>query len=306
MRKFLSIICIVVLLLASFSFQCFAENSTSSTVFLIHDHSDISSISCIRINKIKNAIRQQYNLRDSISIVIIGIDELEQSEMYGSWSSTYFNYNCYAYAIGYTDDFYDPGFTNPNHIITNSTTISTIAAYAKEDLQSSLSYSCVHVTSSMPDSNIVSGRSVICVRKQTNAVGGFCDYHFMKLTNDGWLHKPGSGAILHALSAPTYNTAWKMEGIGVFEIEGNYYICGYYIDDEDAYYDSELRYLTFGTTHTYSTTWVPYSSTEHRAYCHCGEYESELHDFVWVGRKQICSVCGYMYGGGGISPDSVD
>lgn len=134
---------------------------------------------------------------------------LVDNTLVGSWSSTYYNYNCYGYALGRTDIFRDPGcFSETNFSLTMS--ISEMADIVLADLNA-LGYSGVKVTSkpvSLPDA----WTQVICIRKNINNV----DYHFMKMASNlnTWRHKPGHTQILQWNYTSPGAKTWVAEYVG--------------------------------------------------------------------------------------------
>ena len=218
---------------------------------------------------------------------------LQYSTQYGSWNDSYLTYNCYAYALGRTDGFYKPGdFSEKTY--SESLSISTLADYVIADLHNSSStgYSlpCVWKSTSCPTyTSLRTGEYVICIRKDSQTP--YIDFHFMKLTSDGWLHKPAWSNPLKYIGNPSTTVDW----IG----EGSYLNTAYI--DTSLCYTGTIYYIHYASTHDYST-YVPYSSSYHRVYCDCSDYYTESHHFQFFGAKQICSDCGYMLGGGTIEP----
>ncbi len=108
---------------------------------------------------------------------------LQQSTPIGSWSDSYMNYNCYAYAIRRTTSDINPGsLSGRSYNIEMS--IETISSIICSDLNS-LGYSSYRSTSK--PSSIESNQYVICVRKSLD------DYHLMRGNTacTTWQHKPG-------------------------------------------------------------------------------------------------------------------
>ena len=66
--------------------------------------------------KVKNAVNNYYQRDNNQISRAVAAYTLQDSTVYGSWSESFLNYNCYAYSVGRTDDFYWPGkFSNvPN------------------------------------------------------------------------------------------------------------------------------------------------------------------------------------------------
>ncbi len=172
-------------------------------------------------NKLSRMLSDSYVLQDSIPV--------------GEWDSIYREYNCYAYVLDYTNDFYDPGSFSGSGPWHYSDSVSDSANKVKADLMSPLfSYDCVYVTSTRPI-NLSSDQSCICIRQ------GDIDFHFMKLEeeNDIWFHKPSSNQPLQYLYSPPGARIWTNE----------------YYDNEGAHppsttYYSDIYYIVYQSNHT--------------------------------------------------------
>ncbi len=153
-------------------------------------------------------------------------------------------YNCYAYALGRSDDFYSPGDFSDQDLILNSMIIYEIALMVKDDLKSStFNYQCVSVGLTRPNfDSLSSGQTTICVRKGDN--GYFYDFHFMKLfSSDAWRHKPGQTAILTYDYQPEHNVDWISETYD-----------GYNASTNSMIYYGNIYFLTFKSAHNYVST----------------------------------------------------
>lgn len=128
---------------------------------------------------------------------------LQNSNVIGSWSDSYLNYNCYGYAIGQTSKFVNPGYYSNNNFSMNLS-ISAMADLVVKDLDK-LGYNAYKTTTK--PSSLSSWEKVICIRK------GVDDYHFMKGNSTTyWTHKPGmSNPLSWKYSTPAYTT-WTNEG----------------------------------------------------------------------------------------------
>jgi len=219
---------------------------------------------------------------------------LQYSLQYGEWSDDYLFYNCYSYAIGRTSVWSLIGFTTTSPVTAENIddfSISQLANIVKMDLTSNtMGYYCTRITQYLPiESDLSSSQTLICLRK------GELDYHFMRLNDDGWIHKPGNTNLLKYNTIPSNSSIWTNE-----------YIDNYAIAHEGSTtYDSNIYYIIYATSHSY-TGWTAYSSTQHRRYCECGSYETEGHNFEYIGRRLVCSSCNYLYGGGTIEPNNID
>jgi hypothetical protein len=115
--------------------------------------------------------------------------------------------------------------------------IYEIALLVEDDLNL-LGNDCVKITSLRP-SSIQSDETAICLRK------GEFDYHFMKLSDNKWYHKPGLSHILQYKYLPTRSLIWSDERffMGVS-------FC------PDNYYDSDIYYIIYQENHIISYNWT--------------------------------------------------
>lgn len=163
-------------------------------------------------NAIKEAVNTYYGREtqsSSTGIMPLAVYELQDSVTVGAWDDNFLFYNCYAYALGYT---YLP--TNSNHFWPGdlsgggfdiSGTISEWADLTEEDLKAE-GYSCVYKTKSY--TNVMKyedTHAIICLRQCKGA-----DFHYMKLDDGLWYHKPGYTHVLQYLYAP-YEKDWTNE-----------------------------------------------------------------------------------------------
>ena len=127
---------------------------------------------------------------------------LQNSNVLGSWSDSYLNYNCYGYAIGQTSKFVNPGYYS-NSSFSMNLSISAMADLVVKDLDK-LGYNAYKTTTK--PSSLSSWEKVICIRK------GSSDYHFMKGNSTTyWTHKPGNtNPLSWKYSTPSYTT-WTNE-----------------------------------------------------------------------------------------------
>ena len=236
--------------------------------------------------QIVNAVNEYYGrkgitTKNSDAFFLRGLND---STILGTWSDSYYVYNCYAYAVGKTDDFYWPGMYHDVPNKTNfdiSKPISVLALHVKHDLLSShYSYNCVKITNTKP-SSFQTGQKCICIRKSTD------DFHFMKLSSNGnWLHKPSWTNPLKYKYVPSYSRAWTNEAYGKDPYTG---IMTYYPVYET--YNSYLRFITFQTNHTvnYGYTGESYHSGAFHYYKYgdiCQEC-GDVSNVVWI--KRPCS-----------------
>ena len=113
---------------------------------------------------------------------------LQDSTLYGSWSDSYMQYNCYAYALGYTNNFYLPGdFSHDNHVYSKTMTQTQVRDLVKQDLEAMGNHVIVTTTkpSQLPDQYY----KIIALR-----IAPWKDFHFMRPLDcsnlNVWVHKP--------------------------------------------------------------------------------------------------------------------
>ncbi len=204
--------------------------------------------------------------------------QLQYSQLYEWDQVTMPYYNCYAFAIGLTNSSYNPGsFSGGTYVHTDG--VYEVAQVVKADLQEGLGYSCVKVTSSRPTST-TGWENVIALRKDTTYDAGTNDYHFAKLTADGWLHKPGGTAVLKFNNAPTNAVDWILEG----------YQYGTYFTSAVTY-DSDIVYFSYKSTHNTSVrTWT--GEQYHSGKLHFYLYETVCVDCDAVlGTQWVSALC---------------
>lgn len=198
-------------------------------------------------NEIKNIVNLHYGVYNAKNYSLPeadGANQLQYSTLYGSWLSEYSGYNCYSYAIGETHPYdgvyrpYCPGDYNPQTAGDYSAdmTVAQLATLTVSDLKY-LGHSCVITTTSY--SNImeyVYEYDVICLRKDIHSA--IKDFHYMKWTPSGWLHKPGNTHVLVFDYLP-YEINWLAEGV---TREGRYI-------SENIYYTGTIHYFAFRSSH---------------------------------------------------------
>ncbi|MBQ7341373.1 MAG: hypothetical protein IJW41_04325 [Oscillospiraceae bacterium] len=194
---------------------------------------------------------------------------LQYSTKYDWDASTMPKYNCYAYVLGKTDKFYDPGdFSGGSY--NDEENVGELAALIEADLKEGLNKDCVKILTTLPSST--SGWSVIAARKDTthDSITGDNDFHVAMKDGSSWYHKPGGTAILKFNSAPSNSVAWTNEW---------YDSQGYH--DGFVEYESELRFILYKSEHgstTYKYTGQNYHSGTRHYYQYgdlcadCGKY----------------------------------
>lgn len=178
------------------------------------------------------------------------------------------DYNCYAYALGRTDGRYAPGgFCGES--CQNADSAYFYASLVKDDLQKTLGYNCVKIDSNLPTYSASSPwTAIIAVRGDFDEIAtSGRDFHFAKLTANGWLHKPGAGGILKFNEAPDDDVSWIAEYYNVETRD-----CGRLGYD----YESEIQYIYYKPNHTETYTGNNYHSgsrhyCQYRYTCGCSE-----------------------------------
>ncbi|HHU56291.1 MAG TPA: hypothetical protein GXZ48_06370 [Acholeplasmataceae bacterium] len=212
-------------------------------------------------NQIKTVILDYYNdvKEDSITIKTYSTYTLQDSIVYGPWNENYVHYNCYGYAINQTSKYVNPGYYS-NKPFSILLSIYNIALLVEDDLYA-LGYNCVKITSIRP-TTIQGDEKVICVRK------GNIDYHFMKLSDGVWYHKPGGTAILQYKYLPTKSRIWTNEhSFRNVSYPGT------------TTYDSDIYYILYNQNHTITSKWT--GQHYHSGKQHYYQFE------------RICKLCGY-------------
>lgn len=179
------------------------------------------------------------------------------------WNSYVTNFNCYAYALGKSDKFYDPGEFSGNTYNTISDDPVYAANLVKEDLYD-LGYECVSIKATCPTSNGI-WDSIIAVKVDTDFdCGYYNDYHFARLVGSDWRHKPAGTAILQFNSASTVDAnEWCNERI----INNTAY-------EPTIWYESDTIYICYSQDHTTTYTGNNYHSgnqhyCQYRYTCGC-------------------------------------
>lgn len=209
--------------------------------------------------------------------------QLQYNTWDGVWDDNYLNYNCYSYALGISDNRYNPGqFSNQNcnKFLIGIKSIDIIQQYVKDDL-SNRGYNCIQVqknTYTLPPT----GATLICVRNG-HAVGSNVetDYHFMKYQDGNWYHKPGTSAILKYDSIPDINVPWISEGVGRDGIAAMGNIT----------YDGDIYFISYRQNHSGVRY---YSQSYHKIDCDNCEYTKlEAHNMKEIKKMRMCTVCGF-------------
>lgn len=212
---------------------------------------------------------------------------LQDSTVYGSWSESYVNYNCYAYAIGRTE------WANPGNIsgaVTEDDTdtiaeasVNQLLGYIRTDLEH-IGYSNVIGYTACPSlTSIHAHRRLICIRKDTDEK---LDYHVMKYENGSWYHKPGSSNPLKYSYTPTTSMVWTNEA---------YF--RYITYAPTITYDSSIMFITYDLPHT-TIVYRPHSDTngvhKHIPECsECGRYTASATNCIYKGGSETCAICGW-------------
>ena len=204
--------------------------------------------------------------------------QLQDSTVVGDWNPLYKRYNCYAYALGRNDKPYLPGGFSGN-TYNESQSVTVLALHTKEDLQTSeLGYACVRLTSERPTTT-AANETCICIRK------GPSDFHYMRLKNGSWYHKPGGTQPLKYKGVPSTDRVWTNE----------------YKDDKgmhlpNTYYDSEIVYILYKQSHgTLTYTWTEehyHSGSMH--YYRYGHKCADCNDFAdttWISMPCTTGSC---------------
>ncbi|MBS6462773.1 MAG: hypothetical protein KH352_05175 [Ruminococcus sp.] len=205
---------------------------------------------------------------------IFGPNSKLKDSTFVSFNILMISYNCYAYALGFTDKFYYPGelsgYSILGYDLDNVHCMDALADMVKHDLTDVFGFSCVKIQNDCPTSvgiweNVIAARMETKYQK-TNMNEN--DYHFAKLTSDGWYHKPGRTGILKFKNAPSNSKVWTNEA----------YDAQYY--EPSTYYNTPLRFILYKRNHSDTTyTWT--GTHYHSGASHFYRY------------SYVCDGCGY-------------
>lgn len=183
---------------------------------------------------------------------------LQQSTLWSIPTNAY-SFNCYAYALGRSDDDYYPGYFSvgefePREI--DSITSSQLADRVIADLTQSYSLNkkCAYKTTVRPNyDDLASGQTAICVRKGTDLMGNG-DYHFARLFyeteyeyGDAWRHKPKMSYVLQFINYPSHSIPWVAE---IYQANGPK------LDEDGLTYSGTIYYIIFANNCSYSVVLV--------------------------------------------------
>lgn len=217
---------------------------------------------------------------------------LQYSDPLGSWQSEYYNYRCYSYSINAIDKWYDPGeiagITAANEDILALSFEEQIRR-VKADL-AALGFHCISETTICPGYYLKGeGFQAICYR---TTVGNVIqkDYHFMRMDNTYWSHKPATSQPLKYKHLPyEIEQGWNNERkIGSQIYEGKIFYTSEirYIK----YSIPELQYISYNQHGKYCPGCESYVSTEdcNLGYVYCGSLD--IGDFHHL----ACVECGHI------------
>lgn len=201
--------------------------------------------------EIKKAVNNYYGNMNGATTYASSSDggnSLKFNTLYGEWLDEYSTYNCYAYAIGYTnpqnyeDPHFYPGYFNPKtrDDFNIDDTVAQMAALTASDLMY-LGHSCVTYSTDYEDIlQYADTSNIICLRKMT--YDWISDFHYMKFSNSKWLHKPGITHVLK-LNSQAYENAWYAEAVNK---DGQYIESG-------VFYTGTIYYFAYKDSHTFTS-----------------------------------------------------
>lgn len=140
-------------------------------------------------NAVDEAVRKYYS--DPTPADYSRVDALSQSSLADAKYNEFIPSDCgsYAFVVDYwTNGMPYPGCTD-RRIWVDDRTIGEIANDVKNDLFY-IGYNCIKISNELPEAE---GRNIICVRKGTYE-DGRAGCYFMKLFEEGWIHKPEEDA----------------------------------------------------------------------------------------------------------------
>lgn len=165
-----------------------------------------------------------------------------------SYPEYFDDFNCYAYALGRSDNAYSPGnFVGVEY--QTSWGIIQCARYTYLDLTQGLGFDCVKQHTTLPNLDVPLGTVVIALRVEGMTEDGNHDFHYMRLFkhngNNVWRHKPGNTAVLTFNLEMSESVPWTNEAIAPDgPIEYSYIPA---INE----YSSNIIYFTYRVHHLY-------------------------------------------------------
>lgn len=200
---------------------------------------------------------------------------LEYNSVFGVWLDEYLGYNCYSYAVGQArpfDNFVTMHYPGCFSLSTCTAfnldmTVAEMAELTMSDLEN-LGYPCTEYSTNYSDIISLSDtHNIICLRKCSETAKE--NYHYMRLSSNQWLHKPGNTNVLIFDFLP-YEEDWFNET----SFMGETY-------EGDRYYTGEIYYFAFAREHAYVTTYA---------------YDNyHLGKFHYYYMQHECSGCGHTY-----------
>lgn len=230
-------------------------------------------------NQIKKLVNEYYGNTGELCASLFSNQSLsytlQYSTVYGPWLDEYLGYNCYGFALGQTrpyDGFYNPHYPGCFSLATAGDfsldmTVGEMADLTVSDIES-LGYSCIkHDISYSSVISLADTHNIICLRKCSTV--GKEDYHYMRLFESDWRHKPGNTHVLTFNYLP-YAHNWYNETSFMGDTA-----------DGDRYYTGTIHYFAYRENHSYLST---YANDEY----HLGS----THYFYM---EYTCSGCGDTY-----------
>ncbi len=229
-------------------------------------------------NAVKDAVNSYYDFTPTTGLIstFASSYQLQQSTLW-SLPSNASAYNCYAYALGRTDDWYTPGDFSPeiDDLTSINVSVSTLADYVIADLKSDeYGYECFVKQTNRPDyDDLTNEQTAICIRKGQDNLG-YKDFHLARLFyetedeyGDAWRHKPGPSYILQYIDYPSSDVDWIAEG---------YLAEGAVLDPYGTTYTDTIYYIIFAENCDEPVLIHNY----HQGASHYYQY------------REMCSICG--------------
>lgn len=180
-------------------------------------------------NLYKVLLKKKVKISD-VNFSVRTSSKLMDSTLIGSWSNSYFSYNCYAYSIDRTKHWLLPGDLS-KRFFKLTMSIYEMADVVLKDLES-LGY-WGYYTTKKPDKLPDKYFRVICIRKDLSNE----DFHFMRTLGNSlnvWTHKPGSTQLLKWNYSTPSKKVWTNEA----------YSNGKYIQPTVTY-ESDVYYILY-------------------------------------------------------------
>lgn len=233
-------------------------------------------------NDVKDVVREYYgdalvwNSEEMVTVASTSATTLQDSTLTAPWAAICDSYNCYGYAMEQLVRR-NPGYFSGNEM-TEMMTIGDIGELVEADLYA-LGHTQVQRTFDLSEAeDLCKNEKAICLR-----ISEGIDYHFMRLYDGNWYHKPGQTAVLKYNYWITNIRLWTNESI----YDGVYY-------PGTITYDSSIMVITYDGGHEWEYSYCGTSNgvNMHIYSCNNCTATSGSPSVCLYKGSTICSLCG--------------